>query len=75
MYCPMCLSEDCKVTQSVNSGTLFYCRSCGYSRAHNNNNIYMELWLDFVEFNNKKGVDVTINSLEELSKLQKSVLS
>lgn len=74
MMCPMCKSEKGKVTDSKNTGSLYLCPDCGYSRSHRTLNIYVELWLDFAEEQNVPHEGKRPNSAEELTVLQAAAL-
>jgi transposase-like protein len=51
MFCPMCRSEHHNlVNEDTINTTLFECKNCGYSRVHRKDKTFLELYLDFCEF-------------------------
>lgn len=75
MMCPMCKSEKGKVTESKNTGALYFCPKCNYSRSHRLLNIYVELWLDSSEEWGIPHEGKLPKDTEELSKLQVKALA
>jgi len=71
MLCPMCRSTNVTVNDGI-TATLFICRDCGYSRSHRTVNLFVELWMDWCEFQGTAHEGKLPANEQELTALQQA---